>query len=606
MLTREQVIKRVREFKAKHGVLDEQDEAVIATLHLMNTHDLDLHGAQDRTSRGSNDHGIDAWYYDPAGASLTLYQSKLTTSKAMALKGFEGLTNACKWLADLLRKAELDVPPTNSGILNLARCLADTHQSVRNVVCVLISPFDANELDDADDFAFARTDIAKSALYGLLKERGGSLDVRVEQYKFSGAGVVPPASYTVAVKEDTSLSVDGKVHLQVVFVSLHSLIDLFRRRGNLVFEKNVRLYLNTKEAKARLEHPLEETLEQICAGSLDPNIFPFYHVGVTLAATGCARVNGNLSLDAPYIINGCQTVNIASRYLTKLEKAKASGKIERFRSIQVIAKVVTRASNAQLREIANCNNRQNPIEPWQLFSNDPIHVEVEASLRDVGVFYERQKGRFEAEITRLSALQTYSNTNGTYVTVEGLGQVICLCRRQMQLAAKQSEIFVNKERHDSVFTKDIPEYPHDMIWAFNAHKAVKRALQKYLWLPTLDNDRTHRIFNKQIVKQTMFYVAMMDLYQRKRAVSTRFVCSLNKIAPPNLVDEAEACYHLVVKKTRDFYLAESKNLEVEVSWRKMEGFLVTLCTQIGLDFEGAMPFTERAANWDVDQQEEDV
>jgi len=604
MLSREQVVKRVREFKAKQGVLDEQDEIVVATLHLMNTRDLDLHAAQEHTSRGGNDHGIDAWHYDPATATLTLYQSKLSTSKIIALKGFEGLTNACRWLADLLKKAELDVPATNRGILNLARCLADTHESVRNVVCVLISPFDANELDDSDDFAFARTDIAKSALYGLLKERGGSLDVRVEQYKFSGTGVVPPASYTVAVRENTSLSVDGKVNLLVVFASLHSLIDLFRRLGNLVFEKNVRLYLSTKEAKARLEYPLEETLEQICSGLLDLNIFPFYHVGMTIAATGCARVNGSLSLDAPYIINGCQTVNIASRYLAKLEKAKASEKIERFRSIQVIAKVVTRASNAQLREIANCNNRQNPIEPWQLFSNDPIHVEVEASLKDVGVFYERQRGRFEAEIIRLSAHQTYRNTNNTYVTVEGLGQVICLCRRQIAFAAKQSEIFVNKERHDAVFTKDIPEHPHDIIWSFNAHKAVKRALQNYLSLPTLDNEQTHRIFNKPIVKQTMHYVAMLELYQRKRAVSTEFVSSLNKIAPPTLVDEAEACYRSVVKKTKDFYLAESKNLEVEVSWRKIEGFLVTLCTQTGLDFEGAMPFTERAADWDIEQQEQ--
>jgi hypothetical protein len=606
MLSREQVVKRAQEFKAKYGVLNEQDENVVATLHVMNTHDLDLHAAQDQTSRGGNDHGIDAWHYEPAASTLTLYQSKLTTSKVMALKGFEGLTNACDWLADVLRTAKLDVPAKNGGIYNLARCLADTHQSVRNVRCVLISPFDANELDDEEDFAFARTDMAKSALYGLLKARGGSLDVRAEQYKFSGSGVVPPASYSVAVREDTSLSVDGKVHLDVVLMSLHSLIELFRRRGPLVFEKNVRLYLNTKEAKARLEHPMEETLEQICSGSIDANNFPFYHVGVTLSATGCTRLNGNLSLDAPYIINGCQTVNIASRYLAKLEKAKATEKIERFKSIQVVAKIVTRAPNAQLREIANCNNRQNPIETWQLFSNDPMHVEIEASLRDVGVFYERQKGRFEAEIIRLKGIQIYCNTNNTYVRVVDLGQVVCLCRRQMQLAAKPSEIFVNKERHDTVFTKDIPEHPHDIIWSFNAHMATKRALQKYLWQPALDNEQTHRIFNKPIVKQTMHYVAMMHLYQRKREMSTRFIYSLNKKAAPTLVDEGETFFRSVVRKTKEFYLAESKNFEVDVSQKKMEGFLLTLCMQIGLDFEGPMPFTEGATDWDVDQPEEEV
>ena len=48
-----------------------------------------------------------------------------------------------------------------------------------------------------------------------------------------------------------------------------------------------------------------------------------------------------------------------------------------------------------------------------------------------------------------------------------------------------------------------------------------------------------------------------------------------------------------------------KTLKVEVAWKRLEGFLVSLCTQIGLDFDGAMPFTEGAIDWDVEQQEEE-
>jgi hypothetical protein len=87
MLARDDIVTRAKEFKAKHGVMDEQDENVVATLYLMTAHDMDLHAAQDHTSRSGNDHGIDAWQYDPLSNTLTLYQSKLTTSKAMALKG---------------------------------------------------------------------------------------------------------------------------------------------------------------------------------------------------------------------------------------------------------------------------------------------------------------------------------------------------------------------------------------------------------------------------------------------------------------------------------------------------------------------------------------
>jgi hypothetical protein len=395
------------------------------------------------------------------------------------------------------------------------------------------------------------------------------------------------------------MALNTKAQLNLVYISLRSLVDLYRKRGNLVFEKNVRLYLTTKESKARLEHPLEATLDAICDGQLDPEIFPFYHVGVTLTASSCSKNgSGSLELDSPFIINGCQTVNIANRFLSKLEKAKAEGKIERFKSIPVVAKIVTRASDAQLREIANCNNRQNPIEAWQLFSNDPIHVEIESALRDLGVFYERQKGRFDAEMNRLDALQTYRNTNGTYVSVLELGQVICLCRRQLQYSAKPSDVFVNKDRHDSVFSSDVAERPRDVIWTSNAHKAVKRGLQKYLQLPTLDNDQTHSIFVKPMVKQAMHFVAMMSLYQKRQTVSAEFIYALNKKAAGRLVDEVESCYRLAVRKTKEFYLSESKNLEFEVAGKKMEAFVTGLCSQLGLDSEGPMPFTPRAYDWE--------
>src|SRR5205814_5891035 len=153
---------------------------------------------------------------------------------------------------------------------------------------------------------------------------------------------------------------------------------------------------------------------------------------------------------------------------------------------------------------------------------DPVHVEIESALRDVGVFYERQRGRFDAEMGRLEALQVYRNTNGAYVTVLELGQLVCVCRRQLQLSAKPSEVFVNKERHDAVFTNNIPERPRDIIWACNAHKAVKRGLQKYLRLPANDNDQTHGIFVKPIVKQSMHFIAMMDLYQKRSDISRQY------------------------------------------------------------------------------------
>jgi hypothetical protein len=133
MLTREAAVKRVQDFKVKHGVLDEQDENVIATLHLINTHGLHVTAAQDATSRGGNDHGIDAWFFDGDSNTLLLYQSKLTSSKAIALKGLDALCDACSWLGELLATSELGAPPSNTGIYNLVKFLAGSRDSIKNI-----------------------------------------------------------------------------------------------------------------------------------------------------------------------------------------------------------------------------------------------------------------------------------------------------------------------------------------------------------------------------------------------------------------------------------------------------------------------------------------
>lgn len=308
-------------------------------------------------------------------------------------------------------------------------------------------------------------------------------------------------------------------------------------------------------------------------------------------------MDGLLSLESPYVINGCQTINIADRYLRGLEKAKAEEKTARFKKIPVVAKIVTRASDEQLREIAICNNRQNPIAPWQLFSNDRIHIEIEAALHDVGAFYERQSGKFNAVMRNLQTVGEYPNTNKTFITVEGLSQIICLCRRQLGLAAKRSEIFSNKETHDKVFDRTTPHHARDVIWAWNAHKAAVRGLHNYLLLPAHDNEQSHRIFDKPVVKQAMHFIAMRHLYQRRRDLSEYYVWRLNKNAPPGLVEEAESFYRQVVLKAKAWYLRESKNLTIDVSIRSLESFLAVVGTEVGLGSDGPMPFTDQTLTW---------
>jgi AIPR protein len=597
MLRKDDCARVIKSFRARHG-LDASDENVIATVHLMNTHGLDAHAALDQSSRSGNDHGVDAWHYDEAGRELFIYQSKLTESRPGALRGFNDLAGAAEWVGGIVVNGTVDaVPSDNHCLFGLYTLLSQVRDSLKMIRFVLLSPFERMELEDSSEYQQFEQSLIGSELNACVRGRlGGRLVVDAVPYNLEHGVPAAVKMYAVDKIPEARIGLRRNAHLDLAYVSLHSLVDLYRQRGDVLFDKNVRLSLvGTKEARERLVNPMENTLDLITSGKLSPSIFPFYHIGVTISASSVADEDTTLlNLAAPSIINGCQTITIASEYLKRLERQADARALERFKQIKVVAKVVVGTTNEELKEITNSNNRQNPIENWQLFSNEPIHVEIEAALKDVGVFYERQKGKFDSVMRIADNARHYHATRGTYVKVVDLGQLIALSRKNLQWAAKPSEVFLNKENHDRIFDRSVPRYPRDIVLTANLMKAVRRGLNKYLELPTHANGHAPLIFKKPIVRTHVYYLAILYYYQRdsKGWVRSEFSRALNKIANPRLVEESKSFYQKVVTRVKNWYLEASKDLSVEVSKKSMDRFFDEVSTELGIDTEGGtVPFT---------------
>jgi len=591
-------LKTIKEFKVRYA-LDATEENVVTTLHLMNTHLIDKDTALDQSSLGSSDFGIDGWYYDSKVNQLFIYQSKLTDSRTLALKGLKDLTTALNYLEKILVDKEVGKIPTNKSIYNLYIELSQKEAQLKKISFILISPFNENDLLDAPEVAETEKIIQQSSLYKILNERGGRIALTIEEYNFDKAIAPSNKRYTVNKLENSILKLRHNSFLEITFIPIFNLVQLYRQRGDLLFHKNVRLSLyDYKDAQNRVATPMENTLEQICKGQLSPNIFPFYHVGITISATtNSAETNTEIALETPYVINGCQTITIADHFLRELENKKEVEQIEKFREINVLAKVVIGTTDDELKEITNCNNRQNPIENWQLFSNDPIHIEIESSLSGNEIFYERQKGKFNATMKKSDIAKNYSKTNQTFVDVETLAQLIAISRGSYQWIAKPSEIFINKQNHDSIFTKDIPNYPKDIVLCFNHFKALKRALKNYLDLPTHYNDPNSNIFYKPIVLAYVHRTALLYHYQKYHQLD-KFATFLYKKAEGNLVDEYEKIYQKFITKTKTFYMNELTSNK-EVASKKLTKFFDGLFIELGIDTdEGSMPFTDRCIEWE--------
>jgi hypothetical protein len=588
-------LKTIKDFKVRFA-LDATEENVVTTIHLMNTHLIDKDTALDQSSLGSSDYGIDGWYYDNKANELFIYQSKLTDSKGLALRGLKDLTTALGYLEKIIVQKEVGKIPTNKSIYNLYIELSKNVDNLKKISFVLISPLNENDLLDAPEYNEAENAIRESELYKMLYEKGGRISLVIQEYNFEKSIAPSNKKYTINKLDNSVIRLRNNSFLEITFIPIYNLVQLYRQRGDILFHKNVRLSLyDYKDAKNRVVTPMEATLDQICKGQLSPNIFPFYHVGITISATtNSSEGTNDIALETPYVINGCQTITIADHFLRELENKKNFDAIEKFREINVLAKVVIGTTDEELKEITNCNNRQNPIENWQLFSNDPIHIEIESSLLDLEIFYERQKGKFNALMHKLDIVKNYSKTNQTFVDVETVGQLIALARGNYQWTAKPSEIYINKQNHDSIFTKDIPNYGKDIVFCSNLFKAAKRGLAKYLELQVHNNEVTWNIFNKPIVKAYVYRTALLYYYQ-KHDHDRKYADWLYKIASPTLVAEFEKVYSKFITKTKNFYLAEQSR---DVSSKKLTTFFENQFIELGIDTDdGAMPFTNTTIDW---------
>jgi hypothetical protein len=175
-------IEAIKKFRSKSGV-DAADENVIAAIHLMNMHGLDVHAALDQSSRSANDNGIDSWYCDEGLNTVYVYQSKLSESRQLVLKGLADLDRARHWLEQVLVQGQVHaVPSDNHCLFNLYTRLALDRESVQKVHLVLLSPFDSNDLEDDDIFTEFERGLVKTGLNQHLRGQGGHLKAALETY----------------------------------------------------------------------------------------------------------------------------------------------------------------------------------------------------------------------------------------------------------------------------------------------------------------------------------------------------------------------------------------------------------------------------------------
>src|SRR5829696_5749913 len=233
-------LKKIKEFKIKHSI-EATDENIIATLHLMNEVGLEHNAAKDQSSRSGNDNGIDAWFYKESSKELYIYQSKLSESRSLVMNGLNDLIRASEWLEKVIVDGMVErVPVDNHMLYGLYTKLSQAKDSLQRIVFVLLSVFDENEIEDDSAVESFNDVISKSRLNKYVSEvLDGKILTRLQQFCLDTTVPNKVKQYEIHTLQDSRIALRSESFLQLSYVSLISLVELYRQRGEVLFDKNV-------------------------------------------------------------------------------------------------------------------------------------------------------------------------------------------------------------------------------------------------------------------------------------------------------------------------------------------------------------------------------
>lgn len=570
--------KRVQQFKIFSDMNDLDDTHAVAAMHLVNTHKCDDDTAFNQTSHGANDAGIDAWFFSDIDKKLYIYQSKMSDNFEYVEAGIRDLERAFIWIEELYSKNNNSNTNLNHSNANFILKFSDIKDKIGGIEFILLSCLDEDNFTNSSSRISFEKKIKNSKLNKLINTRGGLINLSFEIFNLSNVLISGRQKYEVSKHESTVIKLPDETSLGIAYLPLYNLVELYSKMGDRLFNKNVRLTLIPyHESKTRVVNPMEKTFKDICSGKIAPEMFTFFHIGVTISTKNENKKYEDVyELEEPSVLNGCQTVTIAKRFWDKLIEEGNQDHLDKFKQIKVMAKIVVGASDDELREITNCNNRQNPIEEWQLFCNDEIHLKIEENFKDLGIFYERQKGRFDSMKSNLDLLRDYPNTNMTYVKIPEFAQLISIGRKEIQFAAKPLLIFSSYDEHNKIFDEELLKNHERYIFLLNCFRSIKYTYQKII-----KEDESYQldVFKKPIIKINIFFIGMNYLFNNIQKMDSTFQEKLHKKASPRLNEYSEIFIKKTLPKVKRMYLPYEKQGR-EVPSREREKFFKELAIDL--------------------------
>lgn len=430
-------------------------EDYFALLYLSKEFGKSVEDVQSNVAFGGNDYGIDAFYIDKERRNLYLYQFKWSKDHSLFKETFKRLIE--KGMEKVFGNPQQD-QLQNQLILQLKSALIENRAIINSIFIHFIfngDPLEAERSATLDDLR-ERLE-SKKFLIDQFFNREVDL---VFEYKSNETGMLAmPAhvrhtyQYRVSFRGWIPFNTPHDDRLYLGFLRLMDLYNMYKDMGIRFFERNIRSGLSPDKPPNRaIRQALKEIVLQL---NTPPEVFTFNHNGVTLAAEKVESIGPEeVLLVEPRLLNGAQTITSLHTFLRDNEgNPKLDNNKTILESIYVVAKIIASSKDFFITNVTICNNKQNPVEPWNLRANDLIQLEFQDKFaKELHIYYERQEKMFESLTDE--DLEKMGIEHFKAIQIKPLAQTFLAVQGEIDKMSRLGEVFENEKLYRNTFRED--------------------------------------------------------------------------------------------------------------------------------------------------------
>ena len=458
-------------------------EDYFALLFLVRKFKLPFEEAAAQIAFGGNDYGFDAFHFDREARNLYLYQFKWSENPALFKQSFTRL------IEDGM-EAVFGSPadPFENPVLVQLRATIHANQALIDRVFVqFIFNGQTVAAEQLAVLAALREDL-ENKKYLVHQNLGrDAVDFKVQYLsnsdpRIGGHGPDEPTySFEIEFNSPLTTSTSGGFAMHVGFTTLSDLARIHGTMGDYLFERNIRSGLSLEKPANRA---IKNALRDVVLNGHNPDTFVFNHNGITMSVERLEPVSDtHVRVVEPRILNGAQTITTLSRFIGdssdneifKKNKSKLS-------ATHVLSRIVCANSQQFITQVTICNNRQNPVNAWNLRASDYIQLEFEDRFREIGVFYERQEGAFDAFL-KLSPVERQAR--GIYenkpIKIRPLAHTFLACQGEIGMFSRISEVFESEKIYANTFKESYLSIdPHRILLAYKVQFPLGRVVKNVI------------------------------------------------------------------------------------------------------------------------------